>query len=93
MPELLHKALSYQIVGAAMEVHNVLGSGFLEKVYEEALSYELHLRGIHVETQRQLKVTYRGQLVGDYIADMVVEDKVIPSTHSGQALNSKRSDS
>jgi len=50
----------------------------------------LHLRGIQVETQRPLQVEYKGQIVGEYVAGMVVENKIIPSTLSGQASNSKR---
>lgn len=77
MPKLLHKALSYKIVGAAMDVHSTLGRGFLEAVYEAALAHELSLRGIAFKTQQRLPVHYKGKLVGDYVADIVVEDKII----------------
>lgn len=96
MTEILYKTLSYNIIGAAMEVHNTLGPGFLEKVYEAALAHELHLRGIPAETQRPLTVTYKKQLVGEYIADMVVDDKIIlelkairklADVHTAQAIN------
>ena len=73
MTKILYKALSYEIVGAAMEVHNILGPGFLEKVYEESLAHELELRDIHVDTQRPLVVTYKNKKVGDYVADRVVK--------------------
>ncbi len=75
--EILHKELSFQIVGAAMEVHRILGPGFLEAVYEEALAQELTLREIPFERQKQLKVNYKGVVVGEYIADIVVNDTVI----------------
>ena len=77
MSKILYKALSYAIIGAAMEVHNTLGRGFLEAVYQAALAHELTLRGISFEQQVKLPVYYKGQLVGDYIADFVVEGKII----------------
>lgn len=60
-----------------MEVHRILGPGFLEAVYEEALAQELTLREIPFERQKQLKVNYKGVVVGEYIADIVVNDTVI----------------
>ena len=77
MVEILFKELSYAIVGAAMEVHRILGPGFLEAVYGAALAHELSLRDIRFERQKRLPVHYKGQLVADYIADAVVEDQVI----------------
>ena len=77
MAEILFKELSYAIVGAAMEVHRALGPGFLEAVYEAALAHELTLRGVRFESQKRLPVRYKGQLVGDYVADFVVEDQLI----------------
>jgi hypothetical protein len=64
---LLNNALSEQIIGAAFEVSNVLGTGFLEKVYENALNIELNLRGLQTFQQAPLKVFYKDELVGDYI--------------------------
>jgi GxxExxY protein len=58
MAEILFKQLSYAIIGAAMEVHNVLGSGFLEAVYQAALEKELRLRGIPFERKVKLPVSY-----------------------------------
>ena len=63
-----------------MEVHRVLGPGFLEAVYESALAYELALRGIHFEPQKHLPVYYKEQLLGEYIADLVIEEQIVPST-------------
>jgi len=69
--------LTYQINGAVFEVNQVLGSGFLEKVYENALFHELIARGLHVERQVPVKVDYKGAIVGDYFADIVVENNII----------------
>ena len=77
MTEILFKELSYALIGAAMEVHRVLGPGFLESVYEAALAYELTLRGIHFEPQKHLPVYYKDQLLGEYIADLVIEGQII----------------
>ena len=77
MTDILFKELSYAIIGAAMEVHRVLGPGFLEAVYESALAYELTLRGIHFERQMRLPVSYKDQLLGEYVADLVIEGQII----------------
>ena len=77
MTEILFKELSYAIIGAAMEAHRVLGPGFLEAVYESALAYELTLRGIRFERQMHLPVYYKDQLLGEYIADLVIEGQII----------------
>jgi GxxExxY protein len=77
MAEIVLKELSYAIVGAAMEVHRILGPGFLEAVYEEALAHELDLRDIPFQKQQRLPVHYKGRAVGDYVADLVVDDRII----------------
>ena len=87
MTELIHKELTEQIIGAAFEVHNVLGYGFLEKVYENALLVELAKRGLKVEAQKPIKVKYKDAIVGDYIADLVVEDKVILELKAEEKYN------
>jgi GxxExxY protein len=69
--------LSEKIIGAAFEVSNVLGAGFLEKVYENALNVELKLRGLKTLPQAPLKVHYKEELVGDYIADILVENEIL----------------
>lgn len=74
---ILYKELSYAVVGAAMEVHNQLGFGFLEAVYQGALAHELFLRGIPHQQYRRLTVAYKGKEVGYYEADIVVDDKMI----------------
>jgi GxxExxY protein len=74
---IMHKELSYSVVGAAREVHRVLGPGFLEAIYEEALAHELTLRSISYERQKLLKVNYKGLLLGEYRADLVIEKRII----------------
>jgi GxxExxY protein len=77
---VLHKELSFEIVGAAMEVLNALGHGLNEKVYENALVAELKSRGIKVDQQRRFRVVYKNVVVGEYISDLLVDDKVIVDT-------------
>jgi GxxExxY protein len=77
MTELLYKELTFAVIGAAMEVHQILGLGFLEAVYQSALERELTLRKIPFEPQVHLPVTYKHVLVGEYIADLIVEAKLI----------------
>jgi len=72
-----HEELAKSIIGAAYEVHNTLGGGFLEKVYENALAVELGAAGIYVAQQCGVPVSYKGHSVGEYVADLVVEGKVI----------------
>jgi len=86
--KLLYRDLSYQVIGAAMEVHKNLGSGFLEAVYEQALAYEFDLQGIRYKEQHPLPVDYKGIRVGDYFADFVVEDKIVVEIKSISKLNS-----
>jgi GxxExxY protein len=69
--------LSYQIIGMAMDIHNRLGSGFLEKVYENAMMVLLNRAGIKAEQQAPIKVYFDGAVVGDYYADILVENKII----------------
>ena len=70
-------ALIERVIGAIYEVSNVLGAGFLEKVYERALLRELHLRGLSAESQVPLRVSYKGEEVGEYYADVLVEGRLI----------------
>jgi len=74
---MLHQELTKKIIGCAFTVHNTLGAGFLEKVYERALMLELRVSGLVVESQVPLSVIYRDQIVGEYFADLIVEGKVI----------------
>ena len=93
---LLYEELTYKIIGCAMEVHKELGGGFLEKVYENALMVSLIEKDINVKQQYPIKVNYKGRVVGDYMADILVEEKVIlelktvdklSNIHRAQALN------
>jgi len=70
-------ALTRRVIGAVFEVSNTLGAGFLEKVYERALLAELGLRGICAVGQVSFPVAYKGKRVGDYVADILVEDVLI----------------
>jgi GxxExxY protein len=69
--------LTYAINGAIFEVNRILGPGFLEKVYENALLFELKQNGIKAQAQAPIRVTYKEAIVGDYIADILVDDRVI----------------
>ena len=88
--------LTSTIINCCYQVFNVLGTGFLEKVYENALAIELRKQGLLVETQKPIKVFYDQQLVGDYFADLVVDSRVIlelktvkslAPEHSAQLIN------
>lgn len=83
---LVHGALTQAIIGAAMEVHNSLGSGFLEKVYENALAIELRSLGYLVEQQKPMIVRYKGQVVGEYLADLLVDGRVVVELKVADAL-------
>lgn len=75
---ILEKALTEQIIGAAIEVHKHFGPGLLESAYEECLCRELYLRGLKFERQRNLSLEYKGiKLDCGYRIDIVVEEKVI----------------
>ena len=78
--------ITYEIRGAIFEVNRILGSGFLEKVYENALILELRGRGLKAENQVPLKVFYKENLVGEYFADILVEDQVIVELKSVERL-------
>jgi GxxExxY protein len=86
MVELLYGELSYLVVGAALEVHKVLGPGFLEVVYQHALAHELALRNVPFEQQVALLVMYKDQRAGDYRADFVVDGKMILEIKAASTL-------
>jgi len=75
--KVIHRELSYRVMQAAFEVHNALGPGFVESVYEAALAHELELRGIPFERQKEVIVRYKGRSVGTHRLDLVVGDKII----------------
>jgi GxxExxY protein len=74
---LLHGEVTEQIIGAAFEVHRILGYGFLERVYQRAMIVELALRGLQALEEAPIKVYYKEHVVGDYEADLWVDGKVI----------------
>lgn len=78
--------LTYQIIGAAMEVHRELGPGLLEQVYEDALCIELTERGIGFERQKQISLQYKGHPVGNARLDLLVEDAVVVELKSVEYL-------
>ncbi len=88
--------ISQGVIGCAYEVSNKLGCGFLEKVYENALAHELRKRRLHFRQQDRIQVRYEDVVVGEYVADLVVEDEVLvelkavracDDVHSAQCLN------
>jgi len=94
--EFLYKDLSYKIIGLAMEVHRKLGYGFLEKVYENALMLLLRREGVEARQQVRIKVSFEGEIIGEYLSDILVEDKIalelkccenITDVHRAQTLN------
>ena len=91
--------VTQHLIGAAFEVHNILGFGFLEKVYQRAMQVELQSRGVKVELEPKIHVQFKGIIVGDYAADLLVADKIIvelktdttyQSAHEAQLLNELR---
>ncbi len=78
--------LTQQIIGCAMKVHRVLGPGFLESVYEKALTHELTKLGLEVECQFELKVVYDGIVVGEFTPDMLVAGRVMLEIKGVQSL-------
>ena len=86
MEEYLHKELTSKIIEAFYKVYNSLGFGFLEKVYENALKYELELMHLKVEKQKPIDVYYREMKVGEYFADLIIENKVILELKAAEFL-------
>jgi GxxExxY protein len=96
MAVFLHKNLSDAILKIYFDVYNELGYGFLEKVYQNAMYFELKSKGYKVEAQKQIKVFYKEQIVGEYFADLIIDDKItlelkacecLRDEHQAQLLN------
>jgi GxxExxY protein len=83
---MLYQGLTDMILGAYYRVYNSLGYGFLEKVYENALVMELNEAGFHVSQQHPINVYYKGAVVGDYFADLIINDKVIIELKAAESL-------
>ncbi|WP_089728411.1 GxxExxY protein [Candidatus Thiosymbion oneisti] len=79
--------ISRRVIGCAFEVSNRLGAGFLEAVYENALCVELGEQGLSFERQKPLIVTYKGKVVGNYVADLVVEEKLLVELKALKSLS------
>ena len=82
----LHQDLTSEIIKRFYVVYNVLGYGFLEKVYEKALKFELEKAGLVVERQKPINVYYETALVGEYFADLLVENKVIIELKASESI-------
>ena len=82
-----HEELTEAIIGCAMAVHRVLGPGFLESVYQNALAHELRKHGVAVACEQRIQVTYDGVIVGDFIADMLVNSAVLIENKAVQNIS------
>jgi GxxExxY protein len=80
------KETTEKIIKAAFAVHNKLGSGFVEKVYENALAHELKRKGLNVEQQKRMNVKYGGEPVGEFIVDLLIDNSVIVELKAVHAL-------
>jgi len=83
-PEL--DAIASATIGAALEVHRILGPGFLESIYEEALAIELELRGISFERQKMIGVSYKGRRIGEGRTDFFVEYSLVVELKAAEKL-------
>ena len=83
---MIEDNLTQKIIGCAYTVHNSLGPGFLERIYENALRIELEKAGIKVKQQEPIKVCYDGQVVGEYWADLWIDDRLIIEIKAVQAV-------
>jgi GxxExxY protein len=86
MAQFIHKQLSYKLLGMAFSVHNILGPGLLESAYEGAFCVELAKAGIVFSRQKVYPLYYKGELIGGYIADLVVDNTIILELKSVRAL-------
>lgn len=85
-PPLEIDATASAVIGAALEVHRVLGPGFLETVYEEGIAVEFRLRGMHFERQKPIKVSYKGHPIGEGRLDFLVENSVVVELKAAEKL-------
>lgn len=85
--DVLYPELSYQIMEIVFEVHNRLGPGFAEDIYEEATVFELETRPIPFERQKTILVVYKGRVVGKHRLDLVIDNKIILELKAVSALN------
>ena len=78
--------ITERVIGCCFKIHKTLGEGFLERVYENALMIELKMCGLKAHQQVPVSVKYEGQIVGDYFADILVEDRVVCELKANQSL-------
>jgi GxxExxY protein len=86
--EIPHADVTEKIIGAAFEVYRVLGYGFLESVYQKALQVELHRVGLKAEIECPIKVNYKGAIVGEFRADVYVNEVVVVELKTAKNYNS-----
>jgi len=84
--KIVYPERSYKIMEAVFEVHNTLGPGYVEQIYEEALACELELSGVPFERQKRITVGYKGRMVGTHQLDLVVDSRVILELKAASAL-------
>ncbi len=84
-----YSQLTEQIIAAAYTVHNTLGTGYLEKVYENAMLVELNKRGLQAVSQQPIPVLYESVVVGDFFADLLVEDCIIVELKAIETLHTR----
>ena len=87
--KLEFEEITKAIIGSAFEVYNILGFGFLEKVYQRAMQVELLHRGYKAALEESIKVKYKGTIVGDYVADILVDNKVLVELKVAKKYNTK----
>ena len=89
MEKILYRELSYKIIGIAMDIHSRLGYGFLEKVYENAMMILLLKNNLDAKAQVPIKIEFENQIIGDYIADILVENEIIVELKAISKINDK----
>ena len=87
--ELQHKEITQEIIGASFDVFRELGYGFLERVYQKSMKVELEIRGLKAETEAEIQVWYKGVIVGDYRADILVNNYVLVEQKVSPVINLK----
>jgi len=85
--KLMHKELTYKIVGILFKVHTKLGCGFTEKIYQRAIELELKKEGLAYETEKTIEIKYDNQIIGNYHLDFVIENKVIVELKATERLS------
>jgi len=86
---LKYEEITKAIIGSAFEIYNILGYGFLEKVYQRAMQVELRQRGYSADLEPAIKVKFKGVIVGDYAADLLVDNKIIVELKVAKKYSSK----